>query len=123
MPASILPIANEQYRPDSISSLMRNEAVLQTFSFIKISASEFTDEHIRICEIPAPPFQEELRGQYIACRFRELGLADVHTDSEGNVIGFYHGDIEGQLLVFLRIWTPFFLPGLILKSENFRVRF
>ena len=99
MSASILPIVNEQHRPDSISSLMRNEAVLQAFNFIKISASEFTDEQIRICEIPAPPFQEELRGQYIANRFRELGLSDVHFDTEGNVIGYYHSDLEGQLLV------------------------
>lgn len=119
MPASILPIANEQYRPDSVSSLIRHEAVLQTFSFIKISASEFTDEQIRICEIPAPPFQEELRGQYIASRFRELGLSDVHTDTEGNVIGFYHGDIEGQLLVVSAHLDTVFPVGTDFKVRRF----
>ncbi|MBK9706960.1 MAG: M20/M25/M40 family metallo-hydrolase [Acidobacteria bacterium] len=62
-------------------------------------SARFTAEQIRICEIPAPPFKEQERARYFASRFVELGLQDVHTDSEGNVIGFYRGRLEQPLLV------------------------
>ncbi len=37
--------------------------------------------------IPAPPFAEAPRAQWLAARFQELGLDDVHTDDAGNVLG------------------------------------
>ncbi|HMV85753.1 MAG TPA: M20/M25/M40 family metallo-hydrolase [Blastocatellia bacterium] len=98
MPASILSFA-DRFRSPSIAELLREERVLKAFEFVDSSASRFTAEHIRICEIPAPPFKEQERGRYLAARFNELGLADVHTDSEGNVIGFYRGHNEQPLLV------------------------
>jgi tripeptide aminopeptidase len=98
MPASIIPIFDHHpWKP--ISELMNNEQVKQAFDFIDASATRFTSEHVRICEIPAPPFKEQERGRYFASRFAELGLSDVHTDSEGNVIGFYRGQSDGGLLV------------------------
>jgi tripeptide aminopeptidase len=98
MPASIIPISDHHPRKP-ISELMNNEQVKQAFDFIDASATRFTSEHVRICEIPAPPFKEQARGRYFASRFAELGLSDVHTDSEGNVIGFYRGQSDGGLLV------------------------
>jgi tripeptide aminopeptidase len=83
----------------TLATLVRNRAVAHAFSFIDSSAERFNAEHVRICEIPAPPFKERERGQYFAARFSELNLADVHTDSEGNVIGFYRGDYEEPLVV------------------------
>ena len=71
----------------------------EAFSFIDSSGERFNTELIRICEIPAPPFKEQQRGAYISARFLELGLADVHTDSEGNVIGFYRGESASPLIV------------------------
>jgi tripeptide aminopeptidase len=98
MPASIIPISDHHpWKP--ISELMNNEQVKQAFEYIDASAARFTTEHVRICEIPAPPFKEQERGRYFASRFAELGLSDVHTDSEGNVIGFYRGQSDGGLLV------------------------
>jgi tripeptide aminopeptidase len=98
MPASIIPIF-DHHPWKSISELMNNEKMKRAFDFIDASAHRFTAEHARICEIPAPPFKEQERGRYFASRFAELGLSDVHTDSEGNVIGFYRGQSEGALLV------------------------
>lgn len=98
MSASIISIAN-RFRQHSIADLLRDERIAQAFDFIDTSATRFTAEHIRICEIPAPPFKEQERGRYFAARFNELGLSDVHTDSEGNVIGFYRGESEQPMLV------------------------
>ena len=38
--------------------------------------------------IPAPPFGEQARSEWIAARFIEAGLTDVQTDAIGNVLGF-----------------------------------
>jgi tripeptide aminopeptidase len=97
VPASIINIADHR-RPETIAELLRNAGIARAFDFIDSSQARFTTELIRICEIPAPPFKERERGNYIAARFAELGLADAHTDSVGNVIGFYRGESEEPLL-------------------------
>ena len=82
----------------ALVSLLGNEQVKRAFAFIHTSATHFTDEHIRLCEIPAPPFKEQRRGEYLAARLAKLGLSDIHTDGIGNVIGFYQGETEAPLL-------------------------
>jgi tripeptide aminopeptidase len=98
MHGSLLSIA-DRFRSSSLADLLRAEQVRHAFTFLDTNARNFTTELIRICEIPAPPFKETARGQYLAQRFTELGLSEVHTDSEGNVIGFYPSASEQPLLV------------------------
>ena len=97
MAALIISIADRR-PPQTIADLLADERIRAAFDFIDASASRFTAELVRICEIPAPPFKEQERARYFAARFIELGLAGVHTDSEGNVIGFYRGDTDHPLL-------------------------
>ncbi len=49
---------------------------------------------IQIQQIPAPTFQERQRGNFIAERFDEMGLADVETDTLGNVYARRPGEGE-----------------------------
>lgn len=98
MPPSLLSFSDRS-RPQSIAALLRDPRVQRAFKFINTSSARFTAELIRICEIPAPPFKEHERGRYVAGRLAELGLADVHTDSVGNVIGFYRGESETPMVV------------------------
>ncbi len=49
---------------------------------------------IAVTEIPAPTGEEEARGAWVAQRFRALGLAGVHLDDAGNVIGRRPGATE-----------------------------
>jgi len=98
MHGSLLSFA-DRYRTTSLAEVLRDERVRHAFAFIDANARQFTAELIRICEIPAPPFKEEVRGQYFAQRFAELGLQEVQTDREGNVIGFYPGATDQPLLV------------------------
>jgi tripeptide aminopeptidase len=95
--ASIINIADHR-RPETVAELLRDSRIARAFDFIDSSQARFTAELIRVCEIPAPPFKERERGHYIAARFAELGLADAHIDSAGNVIGFYRGESEEPLL-------------------------
>jgi acetylornithine deacetylase/succinyl-diaminopimelate desuccinylase-like protein len=49
------------------------------------------DEQRRIATIPAPPFGEHERGEWIAARMSDIGLSDVHRDEVGNVLGTLAG--------------------------------
>jgi tripeptide aminopeptidase len=46
-----------------------------------------TDDQIRFCEIPAPPFREARRASALKLAFEQLRLADVRIDKAGNVLG------------------------------------
>ena len=62
--------------------------------------NEWTLEQQRtICEIPAPPFGETARGAEFARRLQALGLANVRTDSAGNVLGERPGTGQGPTIV------------------------
>ncbi|HKE05849.1 MAG TPA: M20/M25/M40 family metallo-hydrolase [Blastocatellia bacterium] len=117
MPASIINLADHR-RPETIAELLRDGRIARAFDFIDASQARFNAELIRICEIPAPPFKERERGLYFAARFAELGLADVHTDSEGNVIGFYRGESEEPLLVMSAHLDTVFPEGTDVKVRR-----
>jgi len=117
MPASIINLADHR-RPETIAELLRDDRIARAFDFIGASQARFNAELIRICEIPAPPFKERERGLYFAARFAELGLADVHTDSEGNVIGFYRGESEEPLLVMSAHLDTVFPEGTDVKVRR-----
>jgi tripeptide aminopeptidase len=57
------------------------------------------DLQARLCEIPAPPLQEAVRGQELKRLFQELGLRDVRVDAAGNVIGVRAGKAPRPNLV------------------------
>src|SRR3989441_8383508 len=46
---------------------------------------------LEMARIPAPPFGEAARGAWLAERFQEIGLDDVHSDDVGNVFGVHPG--------------------------------
>src|SRR3954471_15066898 len=42
---------------------------------------------IAVAQIAAPTGEEDERGAWVARRFRDCGLAEIHTDDAGNVVG------------------------------------
>jgi tripeptide aminopeptidase len=48
---------------------------------------QFTEEQVRICQIPAPPFHEDVRAKQLERLFQQLGLQNVRIDKAGKVIG------------------------------------
>jgi acetylornithine deacetylase/succinyl-diaminopimelate desuccinylase-like protein len=42
---------------------------------------------LEMARIPAPPFGESARAEWLKKRFREIGLTEVHIDEVGNVFG------------------------------------
>jgi len=46
------------------------------------------DWQAQLGAIPAPPFGEQARSEWLAARFAEAGLSRVETDAVGNVLGW-----------------------------------
>ena len=70
-----------------VSGLMRDPGVVKALAWVDAHATQVVEEAIRICEIPAPTFEEAERAAYVRQRFVGLGLRDVAIDAAGNVRG------------------------------------
>lgn len=94
MSTLVIPSASE-----IVEELLRNDGVQQAFRTFESDHEAITAEQIDICSIPAPPFGERKRADYLCKRFRDLGLADAHIDEEGNCIAYRAGESDSPLLV------------------------
>jgi tripeptide aminopeptidase len=83
----------------NISDLSELPEVQRALNFINSRLNEVTEEQIRICSIPSPPFGERERAEYLAQKFRDLGLHDVNLDAEGNCVALRPGRQRSPLLV------------------------
>ena len=83
----------------TIRQLATTSEVAEALRFFETNADEITEEQIRICSIPAPPFGEQERAEYLANRFRELKLDDVSIDEEGNCLGLWRGAAATPLII------------------------
>ncbi|HEX7549485.1 MAG TPA: M20/M25/M40 family metallo-hydrolase [Candidatus Methylomirabilis sp.] len=70
-----------------VSGLMQDATVAKALAWVDAHAGQIADEALRICEIPAPTFDEGERAKYVRGRFEALGLEDVTIDAAGNVRG------------------------------------
>ena len=66
---------------------------------IKADNAWTLEQQRSICQIPAPPFKEQARGIEMSKRLAALGLRDVRTDAEGNVIAERPGSGSGPVVV------------------------
>ena len=79
--------------------LLGSESVRRAFRLFEESAAEFDSEHAAICEVPAPPFGEEARAEFMREKFLACGLAGASIDAEGNCVALRRGRSERPLLV------------------------
>ncbi len=94
-----------------IGDLIATARVRRAFEFLDKEAAAITDEHARICSIPAPPFGERERAEYLAEKFREHGLHDARLDAEGNCVALRAGIGRTPLLVVSAHLDTVFPPG------------
>src|ERR1700690_535820 len=69
-----------------ISSLPATRAAL---AWLHSHEPKFAQWQLEMARIPAPPFGEAARGEWLQSRFRELGLEEVSSDVVGNVFGMH----------------------------------
>lgn len=83
----------------SVAELMSSPSVRRALRFFETNADAITEEQIRICSIPASPFGEQERAEYLSQKFSELGLTEVEIDEEGNCLGLIRGVSRSPLVV------------------------
>ena len=83
----------------AIQELLGSPAVRAAFQFFESHAEEITAEQISICSIPAPPFGEAERGEYLRRKLVGSGLADAEIDEVGNCVVLRKGRSLSRLLV------------------------
>lgn len=78
---------------------MLSPHVTRALRFFETNADAITEEQILICSVPATPFGEQERAEYLSRKFSDLGLTDVEIDDEGNCLGLLKGSSPTPLLV------------------------
>ena len=99
--ASLGRDARAQNGADTLGqTLMADAAVKAALASIKANEPQLLDDQVRLCEVPAPPFKEQKRGEVYRDLFTSLGLRNVRIDAVGNVIGERPGKAARPNLVF-----------------------
>lgn len=88
--AAVLLLAAPALAQDA-ARLSEDPQVKAALAATEANEPHFIDEQIRICEIPAPPFHEDIRARELERLFKAAGLQDVRIDRAGNVIGVRPG--------------------------------
>ena len=94
-PAAAKPSALET-RVDAVST---HQTVAAAFASLNQDNAWTLDQQAAICQIPAPPFKEQQRAAAYARMLRDVGVQNVRTDGEGNVIGEIRGVRPGPTLL------------------------
>ena len=81
--------------------------VRAAFSRFRFEEPQFAEWQMEASRVPAPPFGETPRAEWLAGRFRELGLRDVAIDEVGNVFGVRPGSGQRYISVSAHIDTVF----------------
>ncbi len=66
-------------------------AIQAAFAWFHEHQQEISEHQLALTRIPAPPFGESARGEWLKARFLELGLTEVQSDDVGNVFGVRPG--------------------------------
>jgi acetylornithine deacetylase/succinyl-diaminopimelate desuccinylase-like protein len=83
----------------SVDVLLKDPAVKAALDSIRTDEPATVRNQIRLCEIPAPTFQEAARARAVKAAFEQSGLSNVRLDKAGNVLGDRPGVATGPRLV------------------------
>src|ERR1700730_14862343 len=90
------------------AGLAREPSVQAALKAEKRIEPKTIEQEIRLCEIPAPPYHENARGEELKRLFTNLGLQDVRVDKAGNVLGTRPGrSLHPHLVVSAHLDTVF----------------
>jgi acetylornithine deacetylase/succinyl-diaminopimelate desuccinylase-like protein len=71
-----------------VTALAALRPVHAAFAWLHGNPKTIMDWQSGVVAIPAPPFGEQMRAEWLAVRFREAGLSSVEIDNMGNVYGW-----------------------------------
>jgi tripeptide aminopeptidase len=106
----------------SIQEVARLAALPQVqsaFRWFLAQEPQITEWQMHLAGIAAPPFGEGERAAWLAGRFRELELDDVHLDEVGNVFGIRRGlEPSNRFLAITAHIDTVFPAGTVLRPRR-----
>jgi acetylornithine deacetylase/succinyl-diaminopimelate desuccinylase-like protein len=90
-----------------IAHLVTVPEIRSAFSWMRAQEPQFAQWQLELARIAAPPFGEGARGEWLAGKFRELGLDSVCSDDVGNVFGTHAGCGHGYVSLSAHLDTVF----------------
>jgi len=109
-----MPTLPRSDAPEAVSTAQQEISGLAELHAVRTAISNFpslepqlAQWQIELAAIPAPPFGEAARADWLHARFRELGLADCHIDDVGNVFGLRRGVSKKIVALSAHIDTVF----------------
>ena len=87
-PRAEVPFASPTIQQE-IARLAALPATRAAFAWLRAEEAQFAAWQLEMARIPAPPFGEAARAEWLQQRFRALALEEVHTDEVGNVFGVH----------------------------------
>jgi tripeptide aminopeptidase len=95
---------------------MRN--VHAAFAYFHKQEMEFRRWQRELTEIPAPPFGEAARSEWLRERFTAIGLENVQVDDLGNVLGLLHKSPDARLIGISAHLDTVFPQGTALQTRE-----
>src|SRR3954465_6720894 len=91
-----------------IARIAEMRSVHAAFAYLHNQEMEFRRWQRELTEIPAPPFGEAARSEWLRQRFTALGLESVQVDKLGNVLGLlYSGQASPLIGISVHLDTVF----------------
>jgi len=91
-PAKSRKVARDPSLPlQAIAQLAERRSVHDAFAWLRGHEGKLSQWQMEITSIPAPPFGETARAEWLKARFRDLGLHQVEIDEAGNLTGIRLG--------------------------------
>ncbi|HMC31770.1 MAG TPA: M20/M25/M40 family metallo-hydrolase [Candidatus Angelobacter sp.] len=104
--------------PREIARIAEMRSVHSCFLYLHNQEMEFRRWQRELTEIPAPPFGEAARSEWLQRKFTALGLEDVRIDDLGNVSGLLHPDAQGPLIGISAHLDTVFPNGTALQTRE-----
>jgi acetylornithine deacetylase/succinyl-diaminopimelate desuccinylase-like protein len=101
-----------------IARIAEMRSVHSAFIYLHNQEAEFRRWQRELSEIPAPPFGEAQRSEWLHSRFIALGLEDVHIDELGNVLGLLSAKPQAPLIAISAHLDTVFPNGTALTTRE-----
>lgn len=102
-----------------VARILASPAFKAAAASIDSQHGRIVDEGIKLTEIPAPPFKEEVRAKEFEKMIKAAGLSDVKIDEEGNVLALRKGTKgDGKVVVVSAHLDTVFPPNTDVKVKR-----
>src|SRR6478609_8007159 len=113
-----IPDASRASTQREIARIAEMRGVHAAFVYLHNQELEFRRWQRELTEIPAPPFGEAARSEWLSHRFTALGLENVQVDELGNVLGTLHGKCIAPMVGISAHLDTVFPQGTALQTRE-----